>query len=190
MVEGYFDVIACAAGVTNAVASLGTALSGPQITQLCRCCDGKRIVLNFDADGAGVRAANRAIGEVEQLALQGQLELRVLHLPSGKDPDDFLKDHGAGDYGSPDQAPLWLDWQIEQVLEDGSQQGRSVPTFRFRPGGTAGQAASVGDSHPLHPAGFRRLSGGQGRLAFSWRRICASRCRAARPFAQPDIEIG
>ena len=54
-----------AAGVTNAVASLGTALSGQQF-QLCRC-DGKRIVLNFDADGAGVRAANRAIGEVEQL---------------------------------------------------------------------------------------------------------------------------
>ena len=81
VVEGYFDVIALhAAGITNAVASLGTALSSQQITQLCRVTDGKRIVLNFDADGAGVRAANRAIGEVEQLALQGQLELRVLHL--------------------------------------------------------------------------------------------------------------
>ena len=120
VVEGYFDVIALhASGITNAVASLGTALSSQQITQLCRVSDGKRIVLNFDADGAGVRAANRAIGEVEQLALQGQLELRVLHLPSGKDPDEFLKDHGAGDYRALlDQAPLWLDWQIEQALAD------------------------------------------------------------------------
>ncbi|MFZ9621269.1 MAG: DNA primase, partial [Prochlorococcaceae cyanobacterium] len=90
VVEGYFDVIALhAAGITNAVAALGTALSSQQITQLCRCCDGKRLILNFDTDGAGVRAAQRAIGEVEQLALQGQLELRVLQLPAGKDPDEF-----------------------------------------------------------------------------------------------------
>ena len=55
VVEGYFDVIALhAAGITNAVASLGTALSSQQITQLCRVSDSKRIVLNFDADGAGV----------------------------------------------------------------------------------------------------------------------------------------
>nr|MBW0173282.1 DNA primase [Vulcanococcus sp.] len=107
VVEGYFDVIALhAAGITNAVAALGTALSSQQITQLCRCCDGKRLILNFDTDRAGVRAAQRAIGEVEQLALQGQLELRVLHLPAGKDPDEFLKEHGAGDYRSLlDQAP-------------------------------------------------------------------------------------
>ena len=118
VVEGYFDVIALhAAGITNAVAALGTALSSQQITQLCRCCESKRIILNFDADGAGVRAAQRAIGEAEQLALQGQLELRVLQLPAGKDPDEYLKQHGAGDYrGLLDQAPLWLDWQIEQVL--------------------------------------------------------------------------
>jgi DNA primase len=118
VVEGYFDVIALhAAGIDNAVAALGTALSRRQITQLCRCSDRRRLILNFDSDGAGVRAAQRAIGEVEQLALQGQLELRVLHLPSGKDPDEFLREHGAGDYRALlDQAPLWLDWQIEQVL--------------------------------------------------------------------------
>ena len=99
VVEGYFDVIALhAAGITNAVAALGTALSSQQITQLCRCCDSKRLILNFDTDRAGVRAAQRAIGEAEQLALQGQLELRVLHLPAGKDPDDYLRDHGPGDY--------------------------------------------------------------------------------------------
>jgi len=66
VVEGYFDVIALhAAGITNAVASLGTALSGQQITQLCRCTDSRRIILNFDADRAGARAINQAICEVE-----------------------------------------------------------------------------------------------------------------------------
>ena len=168
VVEGYFDVIALhAAGITNAVAALGTALSGQQITQLCRCCDGKRIVLNFDADGAGVRAANRAIGEVEQLALQGQLELRVLHLPSGKDPDDYLKEHGSGDYRALlDQAPLWLDWQIEQVLEgrdlakaDQFQQGVSALVALL---GKLPQSAIR--THYLQRVA-ERLSGGQGRLA-------------------------
>ncbi len=168
VVEGYFDVIALhAAGITNAVASLGTALSSQQITQLCRCSDSKRIVLNFDADGAGVRAANRAIGEVEQLALQGQLELRVLHLPSGKDPDEFLGDHGAGDYRALlDQAPLWLDWQIEQVLE-----GRDLDRADQFQQAVSGLVALLGK---LPPSAVRthyiqqvaeRLSGGQGRLA-------------------------
>ena len=168
VVEGYFDVIALhAAGVTNAVASLGTALSGQQITQLCRCSDGKRIVLNFDADGAGVRAANRAIGEVEQLALQGQLELRVLHLPSGKDPDEFLKDHGAGDYRALlDQAPLWLDWQIEQVLEGkdltkADQFQRSVSALVELLGKLPQSAIRT---HYIQQVA-ERLSGGQGRLA-------------------------
>jgi DNA primase len=168
VVEGYFDVIALhAAGITNAVASLGTALSGQQITQLCRCSDGKRIVLNFDADRAGIRAANRAIGEVEQLALQGQLELRVLHTPSGKDPDEYLKDHGAGDYRALlDQAPLWLDWQIEQVLEDrdltkGDQFQQAVSGLVELLGKLPQSAIRT---HYLQQVA-ERLSGGQGRLA-------------------------
>jgi DNA primase len=168
VVEGYFDVIALhAAGITNAVAALGTALSSSQITQLCRCCDSKRLILNFDADGAGVRAAQRAIGEVEQLALQGQLELRVLHLPSGKDPDEFLKEHGAGDYRSLlDQAPLWLDWQIEQVLE-----GRDLARADQFQQAVSGLVALLGKlpqsavrSHYLQQVA-ERLSGGQARLA-------------------------
>ena len=168
VVEGYFDVIALhASGITNAVASLGTALSSQQITQLCRVSDGKRIVLNFDADGAGVRAANRAIGEVEQLALQGQLELRVLHLPSGKDPDEFLKDHGAGDYRALlDQAPLWLDWQIEQALADrdlsrADQFQQAVAALVDLLGKLPQSAVRT---HYLQRVA-ERLSGGQGRLA-------------------------
>ena len=168
VVEGYFDVIALhAAGITNAVASLGTALSNQQITQLSRCTESKRIVLNFDADGAGVRAANRAIGEVEQLALQGQLELRVLHLPSGKDPDEFLADHGAGEYRALlDQAPLWLDWQIEQVL-DGRDLSRA-DQFQQAVSGVVALLGKLPQSavrtHYLQQVA-ERLSGGQGRLA-------------------------
>ncbi len=168
VVEGYFDVIALhAAGITNAVAALGTALSSQQITQLCRCCDSKRLILNFDTDGAGVRAAQRAIGEVEQLALQGQLELRVLQLPAGKDPDEFLQQHGAGEYRSLlDSAPLWLDWQIDQVLA-----GRDLAKVdQFQQAVTALVAllgklpASAVRSRYLQQVA-ERLSGGQARLA-------------------------
>ncbi|WP_017721245.1 DNA primase [Kamptonema formosum] len=119
VVEGYFDAIALhAAGITNAVASLGTALSLNQVRQLLRHTESKQIVLNFDADRAGTAAAERAIGEIAGLAYTGQVQLRVLNIPDGKDADEFLKNSG-----SPEPyrqllatAPLWIDWQLEQLL--------------------------------------------------------------------------
>ncbi len=168
VVEGYFDVIALhAAGIQNSVASLGTALSSQQIRQLCRFSDSKRIVLNFDADGAGVRAANRAIGEVERLAMQGQLDLRVLHLPSGKDPDEFLQDHGPGDYRALlDKSPLWLDWQIDQVLQDLDLS--KADHFQLAVSGLVQLLGKLPQSavrtHYLQKVS-ERLSGGQARLA-------------------------
>jgi DNA primase len=168
VVEGYFDAIALhAAGIGEAVASLGTALSARQITQICRCCEGRRLILNFDTDAAGVRAAQRAIGEVEQLALQGQLELRVLHLPDGKDPDDYLREHGGAEYRAlVDQAPLWLDWQLEQALAEHdlsrADQFQAAVAAVVALLGRLPQTALR--SHYLQRAA-ERLSGGQARLA-------------------------
>ncbi|WP_461557198.1 DNA primase [Synechococcus sp.] len=168
VVEGYFDVIALhAAGVRHSVAALGTALGSQQITQLCRCCDSRRIVLNFDADGAGIRAAQRAIGEVEQQALQGQIELRILPLPEGKDPDDFLKLQDSANYlALVEQAPLWLDWQIEQVLLgmdlNRADQFQQVVKALVELLGKLPQSALR--SHYLQRVA-ERLSGGQSRMA-------------------------
>jgi DNA primase len=119
VVEGYFDVIALhAAKITNAVAALGTALSSAQVKQLVKFTESKQIILNFDADKAGNIAAERAIGEVTELAYQGQLQLRILNLPTGKDADEFLKTHSQEDYlGLLDRAPLWLDWQLDRAIE-------------------------------------------------------------------------
>jgi DNA primase len=120
VVEGYFDAIALhAAGITNVVASLGTALSQGQIKQLLRYTASKQIVLNFDADTAGTNAAERAIAEIAPLVYGGQVQLRVLNLPNGKDADEFLKAHtdASKTYQELLQtAPLWLDWQINQLL--------------------------------------------------------------------------
>jgi DNA primase len=120
VVEGYFDAIALhAAGISNVVASLGTALSQAQVKQLLRYNESKQIVLNFDADAAGTKASERAIGEIANLAYQGQVQLRILNLPDGKDADEFLKSHSnaTDKYRELLQnAPLWLDWQIDQLL--------------------------------------------------------------------------
>jgi DNA primase len=120
VVEGYFDAIALhASGISNAVASLGTALSLDQVRQLLRYTDSKQIILNFDADKAGTQAAERAIGEIENLAYQGEVQLRVLNIPEGKDADEFLKTYSSEKYRDLlANAPLWLDWQLQQMLLD------------------------------------------------------------------------
>ena len=120
VVEGYFDVIALhAAGITNAVASLGTALNAGQVKLLLRYTESKQIVFNFDADAAGVKAAERAIGEVADMAYRGDVQLRILNIPEGKDPDDYLRSHPVEDYNAlVEAAPLWLDWQIHNIVAD------------------------------------------------------------------------
>ncbi|HEY9635502.1 MAG TPA: DNA primase [Coleofasciculaceae cyanobacterium] len=120
VVEGYFDAITLhAGGISNVVASLGTALSLDQVRQLLRYTESKQIVLNFDADAAGTQASERAIGEIAPLVYAGQVQLRVLNLPDGKDADEFLKAHPNSDEKYREllqTAPLWLDWQLSQLL--------------------------------------------------------------------------
>lgn len=120
VVEGYFDAIALhAAGINHAVASLGTALSIDQVRILLRYTDSKQLILNFDADKAGNIAAERAIGEIAELAYKGEVQLKILNLPDGKDADEYLHTHTSADYQQLlANAPLWLNWQIQQIVKD------------------------------------------------------------------------
>ncbi|MEM1171990.1 MAG: DNA primase [Cyanobacteria bacterium P01_H01_bin.35] len=117
VVEGYFDAIALhAAGINNVVASLGTALSSTQIKQLLRYTESKQIILNFDADRAGIQATDRAIGEIEKFAYSGEVQLRVLNIPDGKDADEYLKTYSAEKYQELlVNSTLWIDWQIQNI---------------------------------------------------------------------------
>ncbi|RUL98344.1 DNA primase, partial [Rhizobium chutanense] len=91
-VEGYMDVIALyQAGVENAVAPLGTALTENQLELLWKMVP--QPVLCFDGDGAGIRAANRA-AELALPHLKPGRSVRFALLPDGKDPDDLVRDEG------------------------------------------------------------------------------------------------
>jgi DNA primase len=92
VVEGYMDVIALAnAGIADAVAPLGTALTEMQLELLWRMVE--MPVLCFDGDAAGQRAAMRAITRALPL-LAPMRSLSIVHLPAGLDPDDLIKAQG------------------------------------------------------------------------------------------------
>ena len=120
VVEGYFDVISLhSKGITNSVASLGTALNKYQISQLCRCTDSKNIIINFDSDNAGRLATKRVINEVESLSLHDQINLKILEIKSFKDPDEYLKENASEDYFNLiDNASFWIDWEIDQIFDN------------------------------------------------------------------------
>lgn len=87
--EGYMDVIAMhQAGFTEAVASLGTAFTSGQASLLRRYTE--NVILAYDSDNAGIKAALRAIGILRDAGLTG----RILHLEPYKDPDEFMKNMG------------------------------------------------------------------------------------------------
>lgn len=91
-VEGYMDVIALhQAGVTNAVAPLGTALTENQLELLWRMTP--QPYLCFDGDGAGIRAASRAL-DLALPHLKPGRSVRFALLPDGKDPDDLVRHDG------------------------------------------------------------------------------------------------
>ena len=92
--EGYMDVISMhQAGFTNAVASLGTALTSQHASLLKRYTD--QVILSYDSDEAGVKAALRAI----PLMREAGLTARVLDLKPYKDPDEFIKNRGTEAFG-------------------------------------------------------------------------------------------
>lgn len=88
--EGYMDVIGVnLAGLSNAVATLGTALTTDQARIMAKYT--KKVVIAYDSDGAGTAATKRAI----PMLTDAGLEVRVLHMDGAKDPDEYVKKFGA-----------------------------------------------------------------------------------------------
>ncbi|OGI03760.1 MAG: DNA primase [Candidatus Melainabacteria bacterium GWF2_37_15] len=138
LMEGYFDVISAHShGLANVVATLGTALTEQHIRIVARYSESRRIYLAFDSDEAGVNATNRG-AEIIKSAFSGlgeirhfdenfadstvkqdrtACEIRVITTNTGKDPDEFLREHGAEAYKELiNSAPLLIDYQINRII--------------------------------------------------------------------------
>ncbi|MEG0450020.1 MAG: DNA primase [Lysinibacillus sp.] len=89
LMEGFMDVLAAArAGVTNAVATMGTSLTAQHITKLKRLVE--QVTICYDGDNAGFDAAKRAA----QLLQAERLKINIAVLPDRQDPDDYIRQHG------------------------------------------------------------------------------------------------
>ena len=113
IVEGYMDAISLyAAGITNVVASLGTAFTAGQAKLLMRYA--KRFYFCYDSDEAGQNATVRAL----QIAANLGAEIFVINIPDGKDPDEFVRKHSKEAFLNLIQTayPL-LDFRLQYVLK-------------------------------------------------------------------------
>lgn len=113
VVEGYFDAIALhQAGLTHTVATLGTALTPEHIQVLRRFAS--KVVLLFDPDAAGVRAALRGL----DLFVNSGLGVKVVTLPAGEDPDTYIRKESPDSFARlEEQAPSLLDFALENSLK-------------------------------------------------------------------------
>ncbi|HCB92945.1 MAG TPA: DNA primase [Selenomonas sp.] len=112
VVEGYMDAISVfGAGVRNVVASLGTSFTREQAKLLMRYA--RRICFCYDSDDAGQRATVRALSIVAELGA----EVRVIVVPDGKDPDEFIRKHGREAFQSlVDKALPLVEYRLRYVL--------------------------------------------------------------------------
>jgi len=130
LVEGYMDAIAVArAGISNVVASCGTALAETQIKLLGRFT--KRVIVNYDPDTAGQAATERSLSSL----LEQDFEVRVLNLPAignkKADPDLFIREKGADAYRERlKNSPPYVDYLITRArqmdLTTGEGKSRAV----------------------------------------------------------------
>lgn len=114
MVEGYMDVITCHQyGVTNVVASLGTALTSDQARALMRHT--YQVAITYDADVAGSQAALRGLDVLSDLGAQ----VKVVKLPQGMDPDEYLKKSGKDSFNQlVDQGESFIEYKLFKAMED------------------------------------------------------------------------
>ncbi len=104
MVEGYMDAVSLhQRGITNAVASLGTALTEAQGRLLRRSCE--KVIIGYDADGAGQAATLRGLEILQNLGC----DIRILQIEGAKDPDEFVVKYG------PERFQMYVDKAISLV---------------------------------------------------------------------------
>ncbi len=135
IVEGYMDVIAMhQAGITNAVAALGTAFTDSQLRLAARFAE--EIVFFFDSDNAGQKAALRAI-EMMQGYLKKmtglKIRIKIAVVPDGKDPDEYIKNNGAQSFANVVKNARDVDdYLFDRAYNDNCNEEGILDTYRFQ----------------------------------------------------------
>ncbi len=186
VVEGYADCVAChQAGIRNVVAGMGTALTDLQCQRLKAFAP--KIVLTYDSDDAGQLAAARAVG----MLLGQSVDLRVLTLPDGKDPDDFLKSDGPEAFERlVDQAPeAWefrLGFEIQKTgVETVDAQERVLNEMTTLLAGVPGLRGTAREDLILGRLATR-LRMQEGTVRSQLQRARSQEQRSARPVQRVD----
>lgn len=115
-VEGHFDVIALwQQGIKNVVAMQGTAPpSEAMIKRIAKRT--KRFILCYDGDAGGTKAIEHFLKIAGPMACKGELTISVANLPDGMDPEQCVNDVSIDFYSLVENAPTWLDWQLDHWL--------------------------------------------------------------------------
>src|SRR5262249_36484559 len=130
VVEGYFDVIALhQAGLKNAVATSGTALTPEQARLIRRVVS--RVALTFDGDAAGQQAMRRSLG----VLLAEGLDVVVVELPAGRDPDSLVRERGADGWRAARAAAYDAVEFIQRHMLRGEGAGPGAPVASVGPAG-------------------------------------------------------
>lgn len=110
--EGYMDVIAMhAAGFTNAIATLGTAITAEQARMLSRYT--KKVIISYDADEAGQKAAMRAVKLLSDVGL----DVTILKVPGAKDPDEYINTFGKDKFREVlNESKTKFEYHMESIL--------------------------------------------------------------------------
>ena len=110
--EGYMDVIALhAAGIENAVATLGTAITPEQARIFSRYT--KKVIISYDSDEAGQRAADKAFKLLQEVGV----DVKILKMKDAKDPDEYIKKFGASSFRSViDDSKSKFEFECEKIL--------------------------------------------------------------------------
>jgi DNA primase len=156
LLEGYMDVVAAhQAGFTQAIATMGTALTEEQVGVLARLVS--RVIVVYDSDNAGIEAAKRAAEALQRR----EIDVRIVRLPDGEDPDSLLRRLGAPalqeciDSAEPLTAFLLHD--LYRRYDTNSPEGRvqllkaAIPILAAIPSGIE-RDSYITQLAPLHPA--------------------------------------
>jgi DNA primase len=183
LVEGYMDVIGVySSGIGEVVASCGTALTSQQVQSIRR--HGARIVVNFDPDNAGANAAERSI----QLLLAEGLQVRILQLEGGLDPDEYCLKNGADAYRAVlEKAGGYFHWLADRArakYDMRSAEGR-VAAFQFLLPAIQGLATRIERMAVANDvAGYLGVDAGL--VLENFRKAASERRETSLPAARPE----